>query len=93
MQAVREWWESNVMVVGRVGVWRCVLECLATELDYVDQYCLFPLFRLLLQLLYTIRVGRKPDGMTVSDQPSVTIELPLFSISIYCNEILLCALS
>lgn len=72
MQAVREWWENNVMVMGRVGVWRCVLECLATELEYLDQYCLFPLFRLLLQLLFSIRVGRKPDGMTNSDQPSVT---------------------
>lgn len=78
MQAVREWWENNVMVVGRVGVWRCVLECLATELEYLDQYCLFPLFRLLLQLLFSIRVGRKPDGMTSSDQPSVNI-LCLFS--------------
>lgn len=72
MMGVREWWENNVMVVGRVGVWRCVLECLATELEYLDQYCLFPLFRLLMQLLFSTRVGRKPDGMTNSDQPSVT---------------------
>lgn len=79
MMGVREWWENNVMVVGRVGVWRCVLECLATELEYLDQYCLFPLFRLLMQLLFSTRVGRKPDGMTNSDQPSVT-----FLFSCYC---------
>ena len=79
IQAVREWWERNVVVMGRVGVWRSVLECLATELEYLDQYCLFPLFRLLLQLLFSIRVGRKLDGMTNSDQPSVSsfILLPL----------------
>ncbi|XP_045139207.1 uncharacterized protein LOC123520722 isoform X1 [Portunus trituberculatus] len=75
IQAVREWWENNVVVMGRVGVWRCVLECLATELEYLDQYCLFPLFRLLLQLLFSLRVGRKLDGMTNSDQPSIQVEL------------------
>ena len=82
MQAVKKWWESNVIMRGRVSVWRRVLECLATELEYLDQYCLFPLLRLLLQLLFSIRVGRKPDGMTNSDQPSVS--------TFCCIETLVC---
>lgn len=85
MLAVREWWENNVMVGGRVGVWRCVLECLATELEYLDQYCLFPLFRLLMQLLFSIRVGRKPDDMTNSDQPSIQMELTFQACPVFAE--------
>ncbi|XP_045605565.1 uncharacterized protein [Procambarus clarkii] len=76
LQQLKHWWENNEWLGKQNSeIRRHIKEGFTIYLELVDPHCEFPLFRFLLQLIFSTRVLGATDAAEFPDNPKMQIEL------------------
>ncbi|XP_042889817.1 uncharacterized protein LOC122264807 isoform X2 [Penaeus japonicus] len=83
---LKKWWERNEWLGNQdTEIRRQIKECFTTELELIDPECVFPLFRFLLQLIFSKKAGSTADAAEFPDHPKIHLELPRSACHHYCD--------
>ncbi|KAK8742477.1 hypothetical protein OTU49_001903 [Cherax quadricarinatus] len=76
LQKLKHWWENNEWLGKQNSeIRKQIKEHFTMYLELVDPHCEFPLFRFLLQLMFSTRVLGTTDAAEFPDYPKMQIEL------------------
>lgn len=86
LQKLKQWWDDNEWLGKQKSeIRRQIRECFTRELELVDPQCRFPLFRFLLQLIFSTKVGGTADAQEVPHYPKVQLELRRNDCPVYSD--------
>ncbi|XP_047487491.1 uncharacterized protein LOC125038172 isoform X4 [Penaeus chinensis] len=67
---LKKWWERNEWLGSQdTEIRKQIKECFTRELELVDPVCEFPLFRFVLQLIFSKKAGSTADAAECPDYP------------------------
>ncbi|XP_069992649.1 uncharacterized protein [Penaeus vannamei] len=83
---LKKWWERNEWLGSEdTEIRRQIKECFTRELELIDPVCVFPLFRFVLQLVFSKKAGSTADAAECPDYPVIHLEVPRSLCHDYCD--------
>lgn len=72
---LKKWWERNEWLGSEdTEIRKQIKECFTRELELIDPICEFPLFRFVLQLIFSKKAGSTADAAECPDYPMVSVQ-------------------